>query len=100
MAEASKTPKGVLAILTDHAGYVWATATDFETSRPGGFTTRSAQEYRARRKLSLAFIQSVIPQAVLPAFESYDAEQVITRLCRRTKDGWRVTLTAIGYEDA
>lgn len=96
MSDAVPTPKGVVAVLTDKWGATVASASDFEQSSPGGFGLKEAQERRARGKLAMAMVNACCSSDVAEAFDPYDAEKMLRRLCDQR--GMRVTFAPVGHD--
>lgn len=71
-----KIPPGVSAIFIAD-GRVIAQASDFNQSRPGGFTTREAQEHRVRTRLAHAVIRELSSPLLANNVDSYMAEQIL-----------------------
>lgn len=83
-------PRGMLAILTDGAGHVVATATDFE-----GGGHQDAQRLRAESLLAIALVRALCHPDILRALRPHQSREIMAELCRNA--GYRVTWRAIGY---
>ncbi len=71
-----KIPPGVSAIFIAD-GRVIAHASDFNQSRPGGFTVQEAQEHRVRTRLAHAVIRELSSPLLANSIDSYLAEQIL-----------------------
>lgn len=72
----SNTPKGLTAIYI-YNGRVIATASDFERSRPGGFTVREAQTHRVELALARAVVHALASPALYENLDAYGCEQIV-----------------------
>ena len=97
MAETAE-PKGVVAVLTDDKGRVAVNAADFGLDGYGGYTLRDAQTLRVKGRIAVAFIRAYGSDAICKVTETYDAEQMVRRLC--DQHGWKLTIIPIGYDDS
>lgn len=89
--------RGVVGILIDETGYVWAEATDFNASGYGGFTLKRAQEIRVSDALARNFIRSACTEAILKAMETHDCKRIVQSLTRQ--HGWKERLISVGHPD-
>lgn len=86
------TPQGVVAVfVTDNR--VVAQASDFNRSRPGGFTLREAQEHRARASLAWAVVRECCSTLIASNLDSYICEQILQKL------PGKVHVIPVGYGD-
>lgn len=90
-------PKGLVAVFTDEAGHVIATATDFDTSRPGGFKQIEAQRSRIGRSLAWKVIDAYSSPNLTRAIDEYQREQIIRNLTTAHK--CNVKIIPVGYSD-
>lgn len=88
-------PKGVVCILIDPNGHVWATASDFGVASGDG---REIQTERAERLCAMAFGRAAIAGPAMAGFEPWDIENLMHRLVALR--GWRLHRHAIGYSEA
>lgn len=88
-------PKGVVCILIDPQGRVWATASDFATAAGD---QRETQTRRAERQCALELGRQAIAGSVLGGFEGWDLENLMQRLI--ANKGWRLHRHVIGYSEA
>ena len=70
-----KIPQGIVAILTSPDGRELASASDFNTGRPAGFSQKQAQEIRARRSLAFEAMKKLSSPLLSNAIDAYDAEK-------------------------
>ena len=91
-----RTPKGVVAILVGDDGSEIATATEFGTSAPAGFSRRDFQESQVRRALALATMRALASPRLSDHIEPYTAEQIVRSMCNK---GCRVVIVPVGYDD-
>jgi|SRR6185312_11083293 len=85
-------PKGVTAIYV-HEGRVIAHVSDFHRDAPGGFTTREAQQYRARDALALAVVRALSSPLLGDHCDAYLAQQLLQRM------PGKVHILPVGYGD-
>ena len=90
-------PCGVVGVLIDPTGYVWAEATDFSKSGYGGFTLKRAQEIRVSDALARNFIRSACADAILKAMDNYDCKKIVQNLTR--EHGWKERLISVGHSE-
>lgn len=88
----TKPPKGVTAIYV-YKDRVLATASDFATSRPGGFTVQEAQESRARHQLSVEVVRALASPALYENLGSYDCDQIVRKM------GGSIHIAHIGHDE-
>lgn len=93
----SKTPQGVVAVLTDHTGNVIASVSDFDRSGYGGFTLRQAQEMRVKEQLAFAVVRAYCSDAILGVFERSECGEFVRRLVRQK--GFTQTIIPVGHPD-
>lgn len=93
----AESPQGVVALFIADNGRVIASATDFARDRPGGFSIKSAQEYRVKRALALAVVKEYCSPDFSRAFDYYQAEQVMHRLTGEHK--CRVEFVMVGHKE-
>lgn len=96
MAETSPTPVGVVAVITFPDGTVLASASDFETSSPGGFTLNDAQTMRAKQSVKWAAVRALCHPDVPDALSSYEVEKIAEGLIR--KKSYRLSVIPVGQE--
>lgn len=89
-------PKGVVGVLIDENGHVWAEATDFNESGMGGFELVRAQEIRVEKRLSIEFMRSACSPPVLKAIDDYDCDKIVNNLIRKSK--WTRRLIRVGHD--
>ncbi len=94
----AQTPQGVVAILTAPDGHVVAVAHDFEPSHGSDFDRKERQEFRARSLLEIEVVRAFCSPPVARAIEPHHRQSILRDLTR--KQGYRVHLHAIGYNDA
>lgn len=94
MAE-TMNPKGLVAVFTDEAGNVIATATDFAPDCLGGFKMIEAQRYRVKVSLAWKVIEAYASPKLTRAISEYHREQIYNDL--QVRHGCKVTFVAIGY---
>jgi predicted glycosyltransferase len=70
---------GVTAVYL-YEGRVLAHASDFHRSRPGGYTMREAQEYRAKQRLAIEVVRALSSQALFENLDAYDCEQILRKM--------------------
>lgn len=90
-------PKGVVGVLIDEAGYVWAEASDFNASGSGGFDLERSQQMRVENRLAIEFMRSACAPPVLKAIDDYDCRKIVENLIRNHK--WKRKLISIGHEE-
>jgi hypothetical protein len=74
-----EVPTGVTAIFVVE-GRVIAHATDFNRSRPGGFTVREAQESRAKAALGAAVVRELASPLLYSGLDRYDCERIMNSI--------------------
>jgi hypothetical protein len=97
-SELNAGAKGVVMMLIDDQGRVAAHGADFLLQGYGGISLREAQEYRARRFLEIAFINTYGGPVIAKVADTFHVEQMVSKLTR--EHGWRIQTVAIGYPDA
>lgn len=70
---------GVTAIYVVE-GRVIAHASDFNRSRPAGFTVQEAQEHRARERLACEVIKELSSPLLYNNMDAYTCEQILRKL--------------------
>lgn len=93
----SDEPQGVVGVLIDDKGYVWAEATDFNRSGYGGFSLARAQEIRVSDQLAYEFIRRVGAPPLALGMEAYDCKKVVQKLTR--EHGWKERLIRVGHPE-
>lgn len=93
----SKTPNGVVGVLTGPDGYVWASVSDFDSSGYGGFSLQEAQTRRVKQALALKFLDSTCNDIVVSVLDPHRCEEIVWALC--SKKGFKRTIIPVGYED-
>jgi hypothetical protein len=89
--------RGIVMVLIAPDGRAVANATSFETSTPGGFSLRQAQELRAQRALAAAAINAFCSPVIAEAMDEFDREEVLRALVSRK--GYRIETIAVGHDD-
>lgn len=92
-------PCGIIAIMTNSAGDVIATAADFERHGYGGFKLWEAQKHRAREQVKWATVRAYCSDVVVKAITSYISSQIADELCQKDRGGHKITYRAIGYPE-
>lgn len=87
--------KGVVAVFIDETGHVIASASDFKTDRPGGFSVQEAQSARARSALTWAVMNAYASPRLVRGLHSYQAEETIRRLVN--DHGCQVAVISVGH---
>lgn len=72
-------PAGVTAVYV-YDGRVIAHASDFDRSRPGGFTVLEAQTHRAEQALAVAVVRTLASPALHENLDAYDCEQIVRKM--------------------
>lgn len=93
----AEIPQGIVALFIAANGRVIASANDFARDRPGGYSIKSAQEYRVKRALALAVVDAYCSPDFARAFDAYEAENVMRRLTSEHK--CRVEFVMVGHKD-
>jgi hypothetical protein len=90
-------PKGVIAIFTDERGRVIATADDFAPDKPGGYSLKDAQKYRAERRLPTKVVAAYASPGLGRGITEYYAGLIIQELT--SNHGCKVTFIYVGHDD-
>lgn len=75
----SPIPSGVTAIYV-YDGRVIAHASDFQRSRPGGFTVLEAQTHRAEQRLAVEVVRGLSSPALYENLDAYACEQIVQKM--------------------
>jgi hypothetical protein len=70
---------GVTAVYV-YDGHVIAHASDFNRSRPGGFTVLEAQTHRVEQALALAVVRALASTALHENLDGYACEQIVRKM--------------------
>lgn len=70
---------GVTAVYV-YDGRVIAHASDFNRSRPGGFTVLEAQTHRVEQALASAVVRALASEALHENLDAYECERIIAKM--------------------
>ena len=82
MPSLSHTPAGVVGIVTSPDGRVIATATDFDTNAPGGFTLLEAQKHRVQEALAASVVEAGCADWIRGAVTATASSRIFDHLVR------------------
>lgn len=89
-----EAPRGVVAIWFSSDGEVLATATDFDTQKPAGFTLVEAQELRVRARICRAIVDDCCPPFIAEHIPGRTLEKIAAAML---DGGHRVAIERIGH---
>lgn len=72
-------PAGVTAVYV-YDGRVIAHASDFDRSRPGGFTVLEAQTHRVEQRLALEVVRALASPALHENLDAYECERIMHKM--------------------
>jgi hypothetical protein len=77
--ESNLSISGVTAVYV-YDGHVIAHASDFNQSRPGGFTTLEAQTHRVQQALAFAVVRALASVALHENLDAYECERIMHKM--------------------
>lgn len=90
-------PQGVVGVLTDDRGMVWASVSDFDRSGYGGFSLAESQRVRVKDALAREFVHKACADVVLKALETYDCRRIVDKLI--ASQGFKQHLVEVGHDE-
>jgi hypothetical protein len=76
-------PSGVTAVYV-YDNRVIAHASDFNQSRPGGFTVLEAQTHRVEQALAFAVVRALASPALHENLDAYECERILQKMKGKT----------------
>ena len=88
-------PQGIVAVLVNGSGHEIATASDFETGSPAGYTQREIQEARAKMSLAFSAVEALSSTVLRNAINEHLAQQILRNMCHNECE---IIIVPVGYD--